>query len=329
MNAKQRIIQLADDLGRAFDQQIAAIPVIGSLFLPKWNIIHTDRNAEFSLMTNAGSQDISPSFSLKDIKGRTCLRLGSGMGQLRSIRLPQAANRDPSSAVALNLDTLSPMDPDDTAFCVQSITPIAASDQINVQVALASKTTLQALLSKAKALGLNIAAIDVADPDNATADPQINLIKGQPARAGLRPSMVLAGFYAVMLTCALALNLWASWQLEPQSEQLARQNQPLGFTNARLQRSDRQARLSVTQTWAVVSEALPDTAWANRFTIDRDKLRLGGHAANAAGLVNRLEASPFLSDVRLAAASVQETDGRESFDVLATIADAAISGDQP
>ncbi|VAV90545.1 hypothetical protein MNBD_ALPHA06-2221 [hydrothermal vent metagenome] len=319
MSLWQQLVRFADDLGRAFDQQVSNLPGVGPLFSSKWNLVRSDLSGGFTLLRAEGSQQIPGQVAASSITGRTCLRLATGLGQLRDVRLPEAAANDPASAIALMLDTLSPIAPEDIAYCIQAVTPLPETGQINVQVALTSKTRLAEVVAKAKATGLRVDAVDISNAKTLLASPLVDLASGKPARQGMRPAFLLVGLCGLLLSAALVLNGWASWQLEPQSAQLVRQTIPAGFSLAKTQRDERLARLSVTQTWDQVTQSLPDSAWADSLSIDKTTLRLAGHAQNAAALVSALEASSALQEVRLAAASVQEENNQESFDLQATI----------
>ncbi len=319
MSALQQIRHLLSQLRRAFDQQIAQLPVLGSLFSSSWNIIVCDRNDGYLLVTRQGTKQIPQQIAPDHIKGRNCLRLGAGIGQLRSIRLPNAALNDPTSAVRLSLDTLSPLAPEETAFAVQSTTPIEGTDMFEAQIALTSKSKMEELLRNGQSLGLKFAAIDVGNPQVLDTDPVIDLVSGQAATARISPSGVLTLTCAALLIMALAFNFWAVWKLGPEQKRLSEQVSPAEFNLANLQKTERLQRFTITEIWSAVSKALPDSAWAESLVIDKQQLRLAGHASNAAELVGFLEASPVLSDVALAAASVQESDGSESFDLQASI----------
>jgi len=319
MSALQQIRQFVALLRQEFDQQIAQLPVLGRLFASKWNIIYCDKPSGFSLLTKDGAKRIPQQVEAVKIKGRNCLRLAPNIGQLRTVRLPNAALSDPTSAIRLSLDTLSPIAPDDTAFAVQSVSEIEGSVMFDCVIALTSKSRLGELLQSGQELGLQFAAIDVTDSDQSMNDPIIDLATGQRATTAMSPSGVLAVICAVLLSSALLLNFWVVGKLNPEQEALRAQVSPSDFSMARLQRTERQKRLSITETWSAVSTALPDSAWAESLLIDKQQLRLAGHARNAAELVGALEANPALSDVGLAAASIQETEGEESFDLQATI----------
>lgn len=320
MNAVQQLIQTIAKLSRAFDQQVSALPVLGPLFLPKWHLIQSDHNGEFALITKDGLLKIPQQIPAKQIKGRNCLRLVGIQGQLRKIRLPEAAIHDPVSAVRLALDTVSPIAPEDTAFAVQSTTAADDKGMFEAKIALASKRKINQLVQQGADLGIVFAAIDVFDSEQQQfEEPVVNLITGQPTFARFGPTRLLASICGLALALALALNLWATWQLEPKQARLQAQAKPAGFAIASLHKADREQRLSIIETWNAVTIALPDNAWVESMSIDGNQLRLAGHASNAATLINALESSPALSQAGFAAASVQEEGGRESFDIQAII----------
>ncbi len=322
MNAWQQILRSARQLIRAFDQQITQLPGLGSLFVSKWNIIHGDMETGFSVLGKDGTAQHLDLVSAAKIRGQNCLRLGPKNGQIRRVPLPGAAITDPTSAIALNLDALSPLPAADTLFAIQQISPINKQDQIEVELALASKTRVEHILAKAHELGLRISAIDIRDSKHPLRDPVIDLLRGGPTRQKRTPSALLAAVCGIFLVLAAGLHIWAAVKLEPQQAQLTAQTTPAGVSIATQQRTDRAARLSVMEIWDTVTKVLPDDAWAEHLSIDQGQLRLAGHANNAAALINAFEAEPAFSGVRLAAASVQEDDGRESFDLVAIISPA-------
>jgi len=320
MSALKQLTRIMLKLSKSFDQQIAGLPLIGQLFSPKWNIIQSNIDDGFSLLNENGTQNIPNQVAANKIKGKVCLRLTSANGQIRNSRLPAAAASDPISAIALNLDTLSPIPPSDTAFAIQSTSDVDQNGDFTVSVALSSKTKIAQLVEKTAKLGLNVSCIDVANPKHLFDDPTIDLITGKAAKTGVGPTQALGGFCAAILVASFALNIWITQQLEPQLQQYNNQNQSAEFATARLQQADWQKRLSISKSWNVVTMALPDSAWTEAISIDQNQLKLSGKAVNAAALVNSLESSPAVSQVRLAAASIQEDDGRESFDLQAILA---------
>jgi hypothetical protein len=319
MSALKQLVHAITGFSRAFDQQIAEVPLLGQLFSPKWNIIQGNLNDGFALLSENRLQSIPQQISPKDIKGPNCLRLSTKDGQIRNLQLPAAAAPDPVSAVSLTLDTLSPIAPEDTAFAIQSTTKTTKNSDFSVSIALSSKTRIKQFLDKANEAGLRLSAIDICNPLQPLVNPEINLITGKNADTGFSPTQVWGVSCAGLLIIALALNLWTTTKLEPQLEQYQALNQPAGLSSAMAQQVDWQKRISVSRVWNAVTLALLDSAWAQSMVIDKDQLRLSGKAINAAALVNALESSPVISQVRLAAASVQEDDGSESFDLQAKI----------
>ncbi len=319
MSATQKVMQIGQNLIRAFDQQIMALPSVGPLFQSHWKVIHGDPIDGFALVTADGLQDIPHRVSADTITGRSVLRLGSSIGQLRSITLPSAAAEDPAAAVQLQMDTLSPFAPDDTAFAIQSMDEDQSGKQIVVKIALTSKTRMGELLDQAQQLGLDIKAVDVIDPEDLLSDPLVDLTTGQAIRPAISPSTILGVCCTAVLVASLGLHLWANEQLEPRLAQMTTETRPIDTETARQQQLARANRLSVMETWEAVTRTLPDTAWAETLVIENSQVRLAGHTTNAAALVSQFEASPALFNVRLAAASVQEEQGRESFDLIAQI----------
>ena len=64
-----------------------------------------------------------------------------------------------------------------------------------------------------------------------------------------------------------------------------------------------------------LTQILPDGAWIQEFSLDKNKVRIQGYADSASDLISFLETSPLFKDVYFASAIVKEKDGRERFNI--------------
>lgn len=303
----------------ALDAQMADLPGIGRLFARDWQILSFGAADGFSLFNADGVQDIPSDARAENLSQHTCLRLGPGQGQVRSLQLPRAAAGSLREAVRLSLETISPMPVEDTAFAIVDSTQSPDGEQVVVSVALASKARLARMQARAHEAGIKLGCIDVLDPRDSQASPRYDLRSGLSPANGLRPSALVAGLCVLMLLGAGALQAWAHFDLQPKWQELAAATGAQAPQASQMQKDAWQAQMPFVQAWSTITRLLPDTAWADSLHMQGNVIRISGHAVNSAAIVPLLEASPLLSNVRFVAASVQEDDGKESFEIEALL----------
>lgn len=310
------------DFTSALDSQMAELPGIGRLFARNWQILTYGPAEGFSLLDEEGVREIAAEYGAGNLTRHTCLRLGPGQGQVRSLSLPRAASGNLREAVRLSLETISPMPVEDTAFAIVDTARSDTGENVIVSVAVASKARLQRMEIRAQEAGVALGCVDVLDPTDSLATPRYDLRSGHSPAQGMRPSILLAALCALMLVGAGLLHGLARFDLQPKWQALAASSSAQAPKASQMQRQARQEQTPFVQVWAEITRLLPDTAFADSLQMQGNVVRISGHADNAAALVPLLGASPMLTNVRFAAASVQGDDGRESFEIEAQVSPA-------
>ncbi len=305
---------------RRFDEAAAELPLIGAWFRPRWRVVIAHGDGRFSQPDKTQGEISLSAEQLRQLgrEKRLCLRLGSDLGQQRDIVLPLAARHDPAGAIALSAEQYFPFPEDDTAFAVEDGMRPAGEGHGLFRVSFARQSLIQHVLEQARALGLSPRVVDVTGADP-LAPVNIDLLSGGRAGGGNSASQWLLALSGILLAIALANTAWSSLVLAPQAARLREAAQPGITDQALLQKRAKAAAPSVLAIWRAVTHALPDSAYAQYLLYEKGQLRLAGKAADAADLVNLVEAQKLFHDTGFASASIKDAEGRESFDLLTRV----------
>lgn len=248
----------------------------------------------------------APDFSLSRL---TVLLPQAGV-LCRQIVLPIMPDADLRSAVELQIDRLSPFKPDAVRFGVRVVDRDRVEGTSTVDVAIAPRMLVEAIEGRLTALALTPVAVDIDAGNGAPRGFDLRAPKqsGTPRRALL----VNLGF---VLGAALAWYVaGVSWETSREREAEGWQARiaelrPLAQRSAVLRRQME----AMTQPLAMarahkpgltleivdaLTRLLPDTARLSELRVSGDAIELIGVAADAPGLIAKLEASELFKDVK-------------------------------
>ena len=303
-----------------FDEAVSTLPAIGAWFRPKWTSVILDRDGQFFQADAHGTLHALSEDQLRQLAThkRLCLRLGQGLGQQRSITLPQAARNDPAATIALSLKQYFPFPEDDTAFAVHGNGEADDANQWRFVVSFARKSVIEEAMDHAASLGLSPKVVDALG-DDPLAEVSADLLSGGKAGGGKSASKTLLALCALFILIAVAINGWAALTLAPTAAQLDARAKPGGTDQARLQKQAKDSSPAILDIWQAATNALPDNAYAEYMTYENGRLRIAGKADDADMLVNAIESESIFSGTSFAAASLKEDDGKESFDLTTRV----------
>lgn len=308
------------DFAHRFNQGMADTPGIGGWFQPDWMIVILHRDGRFMGQGADGELILLSDDDIRNLahKKRICLRLGNGLSQQRDITLPQAARHNPASAIKLSLEQYFPFPADDTAFTVHGTELTAKTGQCRFRVSFARRSVLEDCLARAAVLGLVPKVVDALG-ENPFEPVSADLLSGDRAGGGRNASKLLLVLCALFLGIALFLNVWSSLSLAPTAAQLQVHLSSEDTDQALLQKKNKDAAPSALEIWRSVTRALPDNAYAEYLIYEKGRLRIAGKASDAAGLVGAMESQAIFTGTAFAAASLEEDDGKESFDLTTAV----------
>lgn len=250
--------------------------------------------------------EAAPSFSLQRLK----LVLPSSAVLRRRIELPLMPQADLRAAVELQIDRLSPFTADAVRFAVRVISRDPVDGKLAADIAIAPRAQIEALEQRLLGLGFTPVSIDIAD---ANASPLGFDLRAQTESVPQRRAMLINAAFVLGAAFAwyLASVAWDTarereiegWQtriaeLRPLAErsaslrrQLDAMTQP--FMIARAHRPGRMLGQMVELT-----KLIPDSARLTELRMQGTTVELTGLAADAPGLIAKLEASKLFKDVK-------------------------------
>jgi general secretion pathway protein L len=215
--------------------------------------------------------------------------------------------------------------------------------RITVQLMAVPRVIADAAIDLVRKWGLKPDLV-TADAGDLALDPAMNLLpRPAPARSGRSTGRLLFALIVVAiglgaaqvhlefrqqarLLAAYEARLAESRDAALRVEELKTElSQLLARTRYVAQR--KQAQPLVSEVLSEVTERLPDDTWVSQFQVKGDHVTLSGYSASASALIEGLEASDMLSQVRFTSPiTLDSRQGVERFNLAAAIAS---NGDRP
>lgn len=255
----------------------------------------------------------------------------------RSVTLPLAAQENLREVLGFEIDRHTPFRAGEVAFDYRVTVADRDSEQLAVDLAVVPRELLEEASGLAKSFGLPLDRIGIAGEDLQEDRPFNFLPRGNRAgSSATQQRVVIALAIAVALLAIVAIYL----PLYAKDRDLAvRQAQLAESRAAALEVEELKSRLAArlehgrflidrrlstpaaTSLVAEVSERLPDDAWLVQMRWHGKTLAFSGFSPAAAMLIEGLEESPLLSEVRFASPVTKDPRvERERFNVSAEVA---------
>jgi general secretion pathway protein L len=242
----------------------------------------------------------------------------------RRLTLPAQARAFLAGIVQNQIERLSPWKLDQAAYGL-AVENAEAGASLGVTVLIASRTAMDAARQLAAQAGLvvdRIVARDPTDPALApvalwsrTADASVLELRRARLAAGAAVLAIVVGSLGVSTWAVMSANAAAakSEMLAARIKTLQRQAAAPAGTGAaggpeRIW-AWKQAAPSAVVLVEALSSALPETAYLSELTLQGTTLRLVGQATDAPALIQQLERSGQLTEVRFFAPTTRGADG--------------------
>ncbi|MFC0676918.1 PilN domain-containing protein [Lysobacter korlensis] len=263
------------------------------------------------------------------------LVLPAASGLRRRLLLPAAAADRLRDVVGFEIERQTPFAADAVAFDARVLGRRESDGQIEAELVVVPRTTLDPHLTALGPLASTLAGADVAAADGVPLG--INLLPPALRTTTADPWRVWNLAFAALALLATAALLWqlldnrrdAADRLEAQIEQRAAPARRAAAERAELVALlEGQAfldRLRATRPTDVeiieeVSRRLPDGTYLEKIAIEDDRLTLIGLSNEAAALVSRLQGSPLWRSPALAGALMPDpSSGRDRFTLTAEL----------
>lgn len=324
-----------DAIWRAFaswrddvDSAAAELPVVGSLFARDWRILRFE-NGKVSYTNTSGESIDIPDAEEAAIaragiarlgkKGPLVLRIAGPLGFRRTASFPVAARKHLDEAIELALPRLSPLPESDIVFAADRTQLTENDGRISLPVSIIRRTTLETALSRAAALGLEPAAVDLeSGPENMA--PALDLRDGRSAPSAGRSAFALIAILSGLLAAAAAgFLIDQTVRLGPAYADARRPASLEARLEEAITHAEEKAQSgSAVAALADLSRRLPDSAYVTGFAYDEGNIRISGLAWDAAAALRALDAAEEFTGAAFVGATVRDDEtGRERFELTA------------
>lgn len=266
----------------------------------------------------------------------TVLLLPADKVLVRSMTLPLAAEENLREVLSFEMDRQTPFSADQVYY--ECIVTNRNTDRktLSVELVLAPREIVDALLNDLAASGLSADIISTRD-SSGTAMLPINLLSRQKRsnsnKVVDRLNATLAAATIILFITAISLPLLHKRQilreLEPQLIEAGAQSESANELRQQVERlvagsgylvRRKQTGISILQSIDEMTRVLPDNTSISRLDISNSEVQLQGQSSSSATLISLLESSPVLKNVRFRSPVIQipSTD-EERFHISAEI----------
>lgn len=265
------------------------------------------------------------------------LVLPAQAGLRRRLTLPQAAVERLRDVLAFEIDRQTPFDAADVAHDARVLAR-RSDGQVDVELVVVPKTTLEAALAGIGPLAATLAGIDVAGDDGLPLG--INLLPVARQRRRDNPARRKHLVLLLVAVLALAAGMWQMLANRNAAADLFERQVAAEVDKARVVageerkvidlvegttflQSVRAARPTVVEVMDEITRRLPDSTYLEKFSIEGDRILMIGLSSEASSLVSRLEGSPLWRSPALAGAL--QPDPMTRMDRFTLVAELAVA----
>jgi general secretion pathway protein L len=253
----------------------------------------------------------------------------------RMLVLPLAARDNLLQVVAFEMDRQTPFNVAQVYYAARALGTPAAAGRFNAELVVVTRDTLDPLLTRLRAQGISIDAVDIAVTNDRLG---VNLLPPEqtPHRARPRRRLNMLLGAACVLLLGLVLGAWlhnrqvALDQMQAEVESMRGDAQQVASLRQQLQDNAgaagflAQRKKNTVSMLSLLQEAtarLPDSAWLERFSVDNTgQIGFQGQSQQAAKLLDTLKDSRLITDASFQG-SIQPdpTTGKERFYLTARV----------
>jgi general secretion pathway protein L len=259
------------------------------------------------------------------------------------VALPLAAQENLEEVLGFEMERLTAFKASEVYYSHRVVDVNQAEKRMTVQLMAVPRVIADAAIELVRKWGLK-ADLVTADKGDLATDPPMNLLpRPVPARSDVGMGRVLVALIVIAIGLAAAqLHL----EFRQQARLLAAYEARLAESRAAALRVEKlrmevsqllartryvaqrkQAQPLASEMLSEVTRRLPDDTWVSQFQMKGDHITLSGYSASASALIEGLEASEMLSQVRFTSPiTLDSRFGVERFNLAAGIAS---DGDRP
>lgn len=254
------------------------------------------------------------------------------------VQLPAAVQDNLRAALGFQIDQISPFRPDQVYFDQQVVLQDVARGRIDIELRMARREDVEALLSRMREIGIVVHVVDTLGQDDPPAVDGYNLLpedrRPRYSHARARFNLMLALVLVVLLGAVMAETLVmrerTAARLAEEADRLREQAMAVAALQQELQDSllaanflaeKRSQEAPVIRVLDEITRVLPDDIWLQQFQLQGRELRIQGMAEGSQRVVGLLNASPLLESPEITGnISIDPMTGKERFRTQAMVA---------
>lgn len=265
--------------------------------------------------------------------GEIELRLLADQVTYSTFKLPAGGLEYVEQIVQNRLDRLTPWKPEKVLYGFSSGAKAALDGQIDVNFAATSQEIAANSIRRLEAFGLVPSTIgSAAEP--ISQHLQIDLFRGQNDTVRRTRRKRIAAVSIAICMVLLVGYLITAYAVLQCTQQLAALDESLTAIRNKLVRgtgnnTDRQSDLALissrtpenTRFFLIdrLAGIIPENTFLDELDIQKDSVRIVGTSTEASALIEIIEAEAALSDAKFSAPVTRQADGRDRFDIMATL----------
>ncbi|WP_130617252.1 PilN domain-containing protein [Dyella amyloliquefaciens] len=294
--------------------------------------------SRWSSQLDPGSQQVAMGDALRGVD-REDLRIALCLDAVEVLRprlnLPLAAHDNLQQIGAFEMDRQTPFRVDQVRYDVRELRASAPAGRFAAELVVVPRSTLDPLLARLSASGLQVDAVDVANGNDRLGVnllPAELVLRRQHPRQRLNLALGVAAIVLLLLSLLQFLHNreGALEQMRSDVEGMRTEAQQVATLRQQLQDNAgaagflAQRKAHTVSALAVlqdISQRLPTNAWLERLSIDNSgQVGFQGQSPQAARLVDALKGSPVITDANFQGTiQVDPSTGKERFYMVAQL----------
>ena len=271
------------------------------------------------------------------VAGSAVIELANGKFVSLQLKLPVAARDHLNEILRNEMDRYTPFNHKQVYFDHRVGPTDPSGTTFSVDVILTPKQPIDEWIAHLESVGLRVAHVEPT-ADSLERPLSVNLAPRERILGARRKRIAHGAIGASFAFAVLALGAWLpvgqrlhslEWvdgqleQTRAAANELIHVKQQLASVEAAGKRIRQESaeRPPVILLWAELTRLIPDDTWLKQLTRRGDRIQVVGFSENASSLIEILESSELLSDVRFdAPVTIDSERSREHFNIAATLA---------
>ena len=268
------------------------------------------------------------------------LRLTKGQALTRVFKLPAVAEENLQQVTAFEMDRLTPFNANQVYYDVKLQDRLAATRQIRVELALAPKKTLDAIMDELLASGWRPERVDLETGQD---DLKHNLLPEKfrpkqsrlPKIVNIASATLLFSLLLIVLGLPILMNQRLLDELQSQVKsvtKVAKEVQDLRENAEKLSNENGFLLQKKSQEPVMVdmleelTKVIPDQTSLNGLQYREHKVIIQGQSPAASSLIERMEASPYFKNTSFVSPVTKDvSNGQERFQIASEVANGRFS----